>query len=107
MFGEVFLVRHKTLKFVCAMKILKKEVVRTQKVEDQLVREIKIQFYLHSQNVINLYGFFSDPDCVYLMQELCMDGHLFNMLKIKQRFEEPEAAEILRQVCKGLDYIHR
>ena len=32
MFGEVFLVRHKTLKFVCAMKILKKEVVRTQKV---------------------------------------------------------------------------
>ena len=38
MFGEVFLVRHKTLKFVCAMKILKKEVVRTQKVEDQLVR---------------------------------------------------------------------
>ena len=38
MFGEVFLVRHKILKFVCAMKILKKEVVRTQKVEDQLVR---------------------------------------------------------------------
>jgi serine/threonine protein kinase len=28
MFGEVFLVRHKILGFVCAMKILKKSLVR-------------------------------------------------------------------------------
>ena len=41
------------------------------------------------------------------MQELCMDNHLFNMLKVKQRFEDPEAADIIRQICKGLDYIHR
>lgn len=38
MFGEVFLVRHKTLGFVCALKILKKSLVREQKVENQLVR---------------------------------------------------------------------
>lgn len=64
----MFLVRHKVLKFVCAMKILKKSMVREQKVEDQLVREIKIQFYLRHQNVIGLYGFFCDYECVYLLQ---------------------------------------
>ena len=56
--------------------------------EDQLVREIKIQFYLQHNNIINLYGFFYDSECVYLLQELCMDGHLFAMLKEKQRFHE-------------------
>jgi aurora kinase A len=36
-----------------------------------------------------------------------MDGHLFSMLKIKNRFENAEAADIIKQVCLGLDYIHK
>lgn len=60
MFGEVFVVRHKALNFVCAMKVLKKSLIKEEEVEDQLVREIKIQFYLQHNNIINLYGFFYD-----------------------------------------------
>lgn len=83
MFGEVILVRHKNLGFVCAMKVLKKSMIKENKVADQLVREIKIQSFLRHRNIVNLYGYFSDSECFYILQELCIDGHLFSKLKEK------------------------
>ena len=66
-FGEVFLVKHKLTGFICALKIIPKTVIKEEKVEDQLVREIKIQSYLRNKNLVALYGFFSDYSNVYLL----------------------------------------
>jgi serine/threonine protein kinase len=49
------------------MKIIKKSTIKEEKVEEQLVRELKIQFYLHNKNIVALYGFFQDTESVYLL----------------------------------------
>ena len=65
--------------------IIPKSVIKQEKVEDQLVREIKIQFYLRSNNLVALYGFFSDYSNVYLLMELCTEGHVFDILRKRRR----------------------
>ena len=102
----MFLVKHKKTGFVCALKIIKKTTIKEEKVDDQLVREIKIQAYLKHNNVVALYGFFSDYFNVYLLMELCTDGHLFDILKLRRRVEEMQVKGIVRDLCLGLDYIH-
>lgn len=43
---------------------------------------------------------------MYLLMELCTDGHVFDMLRKHRRIKEPEVKEIVRDICIGLEYIH-
>ena len=38
MYGEVFVVTHQETGFICALKVISKDFVRTQKVTEQLVQ---------------------------------------------------------------------
>jgi serine/threonine protein kinase len=56
-----------------------------------------------------MYGYFDDAENVYLLLEICYDGHLLRILKERERgrLPEKEAREIVKQICTGLEYIHR
>ena len=49
------------------MKILDKEMIRSEKMENQIIREIRIHNNLQSVNIINFYGFFDDSQSVYIL----------------------------------------
>jgi len=72
----------------------------------QLVREIKIQMFLNHPNVVKMFGFFSDTECIYLAMELCYSGQLYGYLKRKRRVAEDQTRAIVQQICKALDYMH-
>ena len=57
-FGEVMLVQHKETGFLCGMKIMSKKELKSQKYENQIARELSIQFYLSHRNIAPLYGYF-------------------------------------------------
>ena len=59
-FGEVMMVIHKETGFLCAMKVMSKKQIREEKYENQVARELSIQFYLEHRNVSPLYGYFTD-----------------------------------------------
>jgi aurora kinase len=59
-FGEVMLVQHKLTGFLCGMKVMSKKQIREEKYENQIARELSIQFYLAHRNIAPLYGYFSD-----------------------------------------------
>ncbi len=44
---------------------------------------------------------------MYLLLEFCSDGQLFDMLKKDRRLSEEVTSDIIRQVCLGVDKIHR
>lgn len=46
------------------------------KLEQHLLREIKIQSYLNHKHITSLYGFFDDQSYIYLIIELLPDGNL-------------------------------
>jgi serine/threonine protein kinase len=51
------------------MKQIKKETIIKNKMQDQLLIEIKMQFYLDHPNILKLYGVFSDEEHIYLILE--------------------------------------
>jgi aurora kinase, other len=106
-FGEVMLVRHKLTGFICGLKVMNKREIKVQKYESQIARELSIQFYLAHRFITPLYGYFEDEDNVYLLVEFCSDGQLLEKLRVNRRMEEQEVSPIIREICEGLDYIHK
>ena len=84
-FGEVFLAKHKKLGMIVAMKVISKEVIKSNNLDNQLSREIMLQMYLNHSHIVSLYGIFSENNNIHLILEQCLDGHLLSELKRKRR----------------------
>jgi hypothetical protein len=59
-FGNVYLAREKSSKYIVALKVLFKTQLQQSHVEHQLRREIEIQSHLRHPNILRLYGYFYD-----------------------------------------------
>lgn len=107
-FGKVYLAREKKSNFLVALKVLDKAEIKKQSYESQIVREINIQSSLNHPNILRLYGCFHDAETIYLILELAPDGELFQEIKKEplKRFDEPKAANYMKQVISALIYLH-
>lgn len=61
---------------ICVVKVLSKERIKEQKLEEHVLREIKIQSYLCHKHLVALYGVFDDKNKIYLVMEYLNDGNL-------------------------------
>jgi len=63
--------------------------------------------FLNHSNIVKLYGFFDDTTHFYIIMEYMEGGSLFAILKKNKRLSEKETAERLKQVCLGLQEMHK
>ncbi len=104
-FGEVFMAQEKHTGFICVIKKMSKKRIRERQVEEHVLREIKIQFYLSHPLLTALFGCFHDAEHIYLILEALPDGSL-QQVKRKRKLPEKEAAGIVSQVSQGLKSMH-
>lgn len=76
-FGSVFQATHKNTGFIVALKKISKSLIKSNNMVDQFTLELRIQSYIHHQNVLGLYGFFDDQKYIYLILEYMPGGTLF------------------------------
>ncbi|KAF2181806.1 Pkinase-domain-containing protein [Zopfia rhizophila CBS 207.26] len=70
-------------------------------------REFDILKDLHHPNIINLKKVFWSSSSIYIFQELVAGGDLFSYLEYKGgSLCDVEAAVIVRQILKGVEYLH-
>ncbi|CAB3368265.1 Hypothetical predicted protein [Cloeon dipterum] len=107
-FGQVYLAREKSSRFVVAIKVLFKNQIKEAKVDHQLRREIEIQSHLRHPNILRMFGYFHDDARVYLILEYAPGGELYRLMKKQpnQRFDEPMAAKLIAQLTDALIYCH-
>lgn len=75
--------------------------------EKRVCEEVQIHSRLKHPSILELHEFFEDENYVYLVLEYAENGELQNFLKTyKKRFNETDAAKILKQVVEGLLYLH-
>jgi len=89
------------------MKVMEKKQIREENYVNQIARELSIQFYLSHRNIAGLYGYFEDSLNVYLLVEFCPDGQLLEKLRKSRKMSEEDTSPIIRQICEGMDYIHK
>ncbi|XP_050691106.1 aurora kinase-like [Eriocheir sinensis] len=107
-FGNVYLAREKSSKFIVALKVLFKSQLQKANVEHQLRREIEIQAHLRHPNILRLYGYFYDDTRVYLILEFAPRGELYKVLQAQEngRFTEKKGAIYIKQLSEALKYCH-
>lgn len=105
-FGNVYLAREKTTKFIVALKVLFKSQLQKAAVEHQLRREIEIQAHLRHTNILRLYGYFYDDSRVYLILEYAARGELYKELQKNGRFDDKRSANYIHQLADALKYCH-
>ncbi|RZC79056.1 hypothetical protein C5167_003290 [Papaver somniferum] len=58
-------------------------------------------------NVIHLHDVYEDSNGVHLVLELCSGGELFDRIMAQDKYNEVDAAAVVRQIAEGLVALHK
>jgi len=71
-----------------------------------LFNEINILKDIDHPNIVKMYEFFEDEKRYYIVTEICKGGELFDEILASGRFNEKNAAVLIKQVLSCINYCH-
>mmetsp|Transcript_12048 Transcript_12048/g.13792 ORF Transcript_12048/g.13792 Transcript_12048/m.13792 type:complete len:1089 (+) Transcript_12048:74-3340(+) len=106
--GVVRLVTHKATGVKYAVKCLDLGLVDTEEGLMQLREEIFIMCQLDHPNIVRLEEVYESHTEIYLVQELCLGGELFDRLDEQPdyHYTEAECARLIKQMLCAVRYLH-
>lgn len=106
--GLVRLVTHKKTGHKYAVKCLDLGLVDTEEGLSQLREEIFIMCQLDHPNIVRLEEVYESHTEIYLVQELCLGGELFDRLDEQPdyHYTEAECARLIKQMLCAVRYLH-
>lgn len=92
---------------VYAIKIIDMNLVKENKMDKQLEREIKVMKIMNHPNLIKLHAVLHSPKNYFLVLDLAEGGELFNKLAQDGPLPEAAARSYFQQLIDALDYMHK
>ncbi|SBS80526.1 calcium-dependent protein kinase 1, putative [Plasmodium ovale] len=86
---------------------LREERLREEKFHEEIYNEISLLKSLDHPNIIKLYDIFEDKKYFYLVTEFYEGGELFEQIINRHKFDECDAANIMKQILSGICYLHK
>ncbi|OMJ68125.1 hypothetical protein SteCoe_34511 [Stentor coeruleus] len=106
-YGEVWLCNHKITQDLRAVKVLLKEGIPQEEIDNRSVFfEVEILKSLDHPNILKVFEYFEDQDKYYIVMEFCKYGDVFDRLQKVTKFPEPQSARITKQLLSALNYLH-
>jgi serine/threonine protein kinase len=90
-----------------AVKIIDKEQLIRENMEDQLKREISIMKMLNHPFIVNLYDVLQTQNNIYLILELVTGGELFDRIVSAKKFDEDTGRRFFQQLVVALHFCHK
>ena len=103
-FGKVKLAIFEPTGEEFAIKILNKKKI--SKMKNKMQRENEILTKLNHINVVFVYKIIETEKNIYIIQEYCKLGELFDYIVRKEKLKEKEASVFFYQLINGVEYIH-
>ena len=91
--------RRRAVKIICLHKM---DAADLEIVEE----EINILRSLHHPFIVRLYHVFRNASRIYIVQELCRGGELFDSIVERKRYSEQDARQALRAILEAVSYAH-
>ena len=106
--GIVRLVVHRTTGVKYAVKCLELGLINTEEGLRQLRDEIFIMCQLDHPNIVRVEEVYEAENEIYIVQELCLGGDLFDRLDEQPDFHYTEAqcAKLVKQMLSAVRYLH-
>ncbi|KAM4807840.1 inactive serine/threonine-protein kinase PLK5 [Rhinophrynus dorsalis] len=88
-----------------------KMISHTRKAQKQqrggVEKEIELHSKLKHKNIVRFYHHFQDQKYMYMVLEYCRHKSLAHILRVRKLLTEPEVRYYLKQVLKGLHFLHQ
>lgn len=104
-FGRVYLGKDRQTFERFAVKVLHKSTTKTRS-HLHIQRELEILRRVNHPNIVRLYDLFVDDQKLYFVLEYMPGGALFDLLAERKTFSEELASSIVRDILRGLAYLH-
>lgn len=103
-FGKVYLATEIDTKIQRAVKVIERTKIKNYQ---RFFNEVNALRTLDHPNIIKLFEIFEDETNVYLVQELCSGGELFDYIVDREFLTEDIAAKIFQQIMQSILYCHK
>jgi serine/threonine protein kinase len=104
--GQVFKAVHKMLGRECAIKVLPLDK-STPEAIDSFMREMRTQALLDHPNLVRAYDAGHDGNVHYLVTEYVPGTDLRQLVRRQGALTMQQAAQVISQAARGLDYAHQ
>ena len=106
-FGTVYKATEKLTGKVRAIKVIGVDHIKDGKKYNNFITEVTALKTLDHPNIIKLYEVYENDSKVYLVQEYCNSGELFEYIANKESLSEAEAMTFFRQMVGAIIYCHK
>merc|ERR1711874_801207 len=101
--GKVVRCEHLKTGAKCALKVLKDST----KARREIDLHWKASGCKHIVNIMDVYeNTYNGEKCLMVVMEIMEGGELFNRIQEKKSFTEKEAAEIVKDICLAVKFLH-
>lgn len=104
-FAQVLLAKDRNTHEKCAIKVIKKHGYDKKEAEF-MAREMEIMKSVSHPNIVNTLDIFDTPSQLHIVLEYMQGGELFDIIAEAGSFSERQAAQVTRDVIKGVQYLH-
>ncbi|CAB5361686.1 unnamed protein product [Rhizophagus irregularis] len=87
-----------------ALKIINKRDIKGK--EQMLTTELDVLKKVNHPHIVTLHDLFETNKAVYIITDLASGGELFYQLLLKGSYTEKDAANLVQQILKGVEYLH-
>lgn len=105
-FAVCFEGRSKTTAEVFALKVVKAKVEQ-KKMMEKFRTELQIHAKMHHPNIVEFLRAFTINDHTYVVLQMCPNGSLTEMVKVRTCLSLPEVRRYMIQICGGVKYMHK
>jgi calcium-dependent protein kinase len=84
---------------------LRKNLLDPKEME-MLKNEIAILKDLDHPNIVKMFEFLEDDKRIYIVTEICKGGELFDEILNRSKFDENDAAVVMKQLLSAINYCH-
>jgi len=89
-----------------AIKVIKKSEFAPQEME-YIRREVQVCRQVYHRNIIETRDIFDTSAELFIVLELLSGGELFDQIAEAGSFTEKQAAQVMREITKGVAYLHK
>lgn len=105
--SKVVLVRHRATQEIYAMKMVKKEAVKSQVQLEHIKTERNVLAKVQHPFIVKLKFAFHNKKKLYFVMEYCPGGELYFHLSRERRFAEPQAKFYAASLILALEHLHQ
>lgn len=105
-FGKVYFGYDRKRQQNVAVKVINKELVKRNGIEEYVAREMQMMRKIKSQYIVKLYEAIETSSAYNLVMELAPNGELFDKIVTVERFDEATARRYFQQLIHAVHYCH-